>query len=315
MRILFVKTSSLGDVIHNCPAVSDVRQQFPAAEIDWVVEESFAEICALHPAVRRVIPVAVRRWRSRLFSPSVWQEIRRFRDDLRTETYDVVLDSQGLIKSALISAATRGTTHGFDAASAREPLASRFYDVRHGVPREMHAVERNRRLTAAALETTPHATCVYGLKPRDGNPISLASPYCVLFSMTSRSDKLWPEEHWVELVRALESDGLECVLPWGNSEELARCRRIVALAGYGNIPRALTLDELASVIAGARGAVGVDTGLAHLTVALDVPVVGLYLGSDPSLTGLHGGRGVANLGRPGVAPTPEEALASLRALV
>ena len=196
MRILFVKTSSLGDVIHHCPAISDVRRHLPDAVIDWVVEESIAGVVALHPAVRRAIPVAVRRWRTRLYRPSVWKEILAFRLALRAETYDFVIDTQGLVKSAIIASSARGPRHGFDAASAREPLASRFYDVVHSVSRGMHAVERNRALTTAALRIGRDEECDYGLVPRGDTPIYLGMPFCVLLSMSSRTDKLWPEQRW-----------------------------------------------------------------------------------------------------------------------
>lgn len=314
MRILFVKTSSLGDVIHHCPAVSDVRQRFPQAVIDWVVEAPFAGIVGLHSAVRRIIPVAVRRWRSRLLLPSVWREILAFRRALRAETYDLVIDSQGLLKSALICSGALGLKHGFDAGSAREPLASLSYDACHAVPRALHAVVRNRALTAAALGITPGLRCDYGLAPHAGTPIPLRAPICVLLSMTSRADKLWPEERWVALAQMLAARGLECVLPWGSDAEHARCRRIVERAGNGRVPRALSLGELASMMAHAQAVIGVDTGLAHLAAALGVPAIGLYCGTDPALTGLYGGSKIANLGGPGRPPSPQEVILTMEAL-
>src|SRR5712692_3519495 len=142
-KLLFVKTSSLGDVVHHCPAVSDAARRLPAAEIDWVVEEPFAAIAAMHASVRGVVPVALRRWRRQWWRPSTWGEIAAFRRRLSAERYDAVIDTQSLIKSALVSACALGERHGMDAASAREPLAARFYQHRHAVPRELHAVERN----------------------------------------------------------------------------------------------------------------------------------------------------------------------------
>ncbi|MFY9314158.1 MAG: lipopolysaccharide heptosyltransferase I, partial [Burkholderiales bacterium] len=132
-RILFIKTSSLGDVVHNCPAVSDVARCVPDAAIDWVVEDSFAEVAALHPGVRRVIPVSIRRWRGALLSSATWSEMSAFRGALRAERYDAVIDSQGLVKSALLAAMARGRRHGLDRASAREPFAARFYETTHAV--------------------------------------------------------------------------------------------------------------------------------------------------------------------------------------
>src|SRR4051812_15567149 len=149
-RILFVKTSSLGDVVHNGPAVSDVARALPGAQIDWVVEETFAEVAAMHRAVRRVIPVAVRRWRSTLWRAATWREMRAFRAMLRSARYDAVLDTQSLLKSALIASLAHGQRHGLDRASAREALAARFYDATYPVPRGLPAVERTRLLAAAA---------------------------------------------------------------------------------------------------------------------------------------------------------------------
>jgi heptosyltransferase I len=159
MRILFVKTSSLGDVVHNCPAVTDVRSSHPGATIDWVVEETFAGIVSMHSAIRKVIPVAVRRWRRSMIRPSVWNEMLMFKHSLRAERYDLIIDSQGLLKSALIAALGRGVRHGFDAASARERVACCFYDVRHAVARDLHAVERNRHLTAKTLNLSRVGAC------------------------------------------------------------------------------------------------------------------------------------------------------------
>jgi len=314
MRILFVKTSSLGDVIHHCPAVTDVRSRYPEAVIDWVVEESFAEIVGLHPAVRRTIPIAVRRWRHGALRPSVWKELFSFRRSLRAERYEVVIDTQGLLKSALIAASAHGLRHGFDAGSAREPIASRFYDVGHSVSREMHAVDRIRALTAKALAIESVGRCAYGLAPLKAAPVPLTKRFCVLLTMTSRPEKLWPEQCWVELTRELAARGYESVLPWGNEIERARCRRIADSAGTGAVPRALSLGELASTLINAQGVIGVDTGLAHLAAALEVPTIGLYISTDPGLTGLYGVGKLLNLGAPGRSPSVRDALEAAGAI-
>ncbi|MSQ48846.1 MAG: lipopolysaccharide heptosyltransferase I [Betaproteobacteria bacterium] len=317
-KILFVKTSSLGDVVHHCPAVTDVARYVPGAVIDWVVEEAFAEVAALHPQVRRVIPVALRRWRGTLFSSSTWAEFGAFRAALRSEHYDFVIDGQGLIKSALVAAQARGPKHGFDRTSAREPVAARFYDTRHAVPRALHAVERNRRLAAAALGYALEGACDYGLRAADpaqlqgGGPTS--APYALLLTMTSRDDKLWSEEHWRSLGAKLAARGMQCLLPWGSEEERCRCARIATAIPGAVVPQRMSLTELASLARGAHCVVGVDTGLAHLAAALDVPVVGLYCASDSELTGLYGSGRFANLGSAGQPPAVGEVLVALESL-
>jgi heptosyltransferase-1 len=313
-RILFVKTSSLGDVVHNCPAVSEVARRVPGAVIDWVVEEPFAEVAALHASVRRVIPVAIRRWRSELLSPVTWSEFAAFRRALRAERYDAVIDSQGLIKSALIAAIARGRKHGFDRASAREPFAAHFYDAVHAVPPALHAVERNRRLAAAVLGYQVEGAGDYGLRATGEPPIRARSPYVLLLTMTSREDKLWAEERWRALGAWLEGRGLHCLLPWGTEEERRRCARIATAISGAVVPPRMTLTGLARLARDAHCVVGVDTGLAHLAAALDVPVVGLYCGSDPVLTGLHGNGRVRNLGGAGKPPALGEVQEAIAAM-
>jgi heptosyltransferase-1 len=301
--ILFVKTSSLGDVVHNCPAVSDAARALPGVEIDWVVEEPFAGIARMHRAVRRVIPVAVRRWRAALWKPSVWSEIGAWRRALRAERYDVVVDTQSLVKSALLSALALGTRHGLDGASAREWLASRFYDVRHAVPRGLHAVERNRQLAAASLGYELNTPAEYGLRA----PAGEKARYVVLLTMTSRADKLWPETRWIELARELR---MAAMLPWGSAAERARAERIAAAVG-GTVPKRLSIEELARLFVNAHSVVGLDTGLTHLAAALGVPTVGIYCGSDPALTGLYGAPRAKNVGAVGRAPEVDEVLRML----
>jgi heptosyltransferase-1 len=310
-RILFVKTSSLGDVVHNCPAVTDIARSVPGAVIDWVVEAPFAEVAALHASVRRVIPVAIRRWRGALFSAQTWSELSAFRATLRSEQYDAVIDSQGLVKSALIAAIALGRKHGFDRASAREPFAARFYDAGYAVPDDLHAVERIRRLAASVLGYRVQGPCDYGLSASGEMPFQVRRPFALLFTMTSRDDKLWPEEHWRALGNALEARGLHCLLPWGTEEERRRCARIATAIRGAVVPRHMGLTELANFARRAQCVVGVDTGLAHLAVALNVPVTGLYCGSDPALTGLHGGKWVRNLGNRGTPPAVADVMHAL----
>jgi heptosyltransferase-1 len=230
----------------------------------------------------------------------VWSEIGAWCRQVRAERYDAVIDTQSLLKSVLISRAASGTLHGLDRASAREWLAPSFYDVRHPVPRNLHAVQRNRLLTASALGYEVSEAADYGLRV----PQTYKSGYVVLLTMTSRADKLWAEERWVELGRNL---GAPTMLPWGSEPERERAQRISAAIGGTVLPRK-NLEELARLFVGARGVVGLDTGLTHLAAALGVPTVGIYCGSDPALTGLYGAPLARNAGAPGQAPTVAEVL-------
>ena len=312
-RILIVKTSSLGDVVHNLPVASDIRRHFPDASIDWVVEELYAPLVALHAAVRRVIPVALRRWRRRLASRATWREIGEFRRISQSAHYDAVIDTQGLLKSALIARAAKGRHHGFDARSAREPLAARFYDATHHVARSQHAVPRNRALAALALGYRVEEPADYGLVVPGliGHP---ARRYVVLLHGSSRRDKLWGETAWVELGRGLAARGIACVLPWGSDEERGRSERLALELDHAEVPPLEPLDRLAVLLGAAAAVVGVDTGLTHLAAALDRPVAAIYRGTDPRLTGVYGSPRAKNLGGPGASPSPQEVLQALEAL-
>ena len=309
MRILLVKTSSLGDVIHNLPVVSDLARSFPEAIIDWCVEEAFADIPRLHPAVGEVIPVAIRRWRKTLLQPATWREIGDFRKRIARTTYDAILDTQGLIKSALITRQARGSRLGYAAEVAREPLAARFYDKTFVIPPNAHAVERNRWLASAAFDMAPDQPLDYGIKtPAIDLPWLTRQRYAVLLTATSRDDKLWAGENWIALAQALAERGLTSIFPAGSARERERAQRIAAAVAGAIVAPPLTLRELAGVLGGAALTVGVDTGLAHLATALGVPTIALFMASDPALTGVHGSGFCRNLGARGRAPTVAEVL-------
>lgn len=315
-RVLLVKTSSLGDVVHNLPVVSDLVEMQPALTIDWVVEEAFAAIPSLHPRVSRVLPVAIRRWRRALWRSDVRAEICRFLEDLRSEAYDAVIDTQGLLKSAWIARAAHGVRHGLDRASSREPLAW-FYSRVYSVPWGRHAVERNRSLAAQAMGYPVTAPASYGISAAacEFAWLSGRSPYAVLLHATSAERKLWPEANWVELGSTLAARGVICILPWGSEIERLRSERLAKQIPQAIVPARMDLVALASLLARARLVVGTDTGLTHLAGALAVPTVGVYCATDPAATGLYACARAANLGGIGVTPSADAVIRALDGLL
>lgn len=294
MRVLLIKTSSLGDVIHTLPALTDAARAIPGIQFDWVVEEGFAEIPAWHPAVARVIPVAIRRWRKNLWQTLVSGEWRRCKRRLKETRYDLVIDAQGLLKSAWLTRYAKAPVAGLDRTSAREPLASRFYDRRYAVPWEQHAVERVRQLFAQALDyPLPQTVGDYGLDRRRLADRSSA-PYLLFLHGTTWDSKHWPESYWRELAERMVWLGWSIRLPWGNAAEKARAERIAEGLDKVVVLPKMNLAGVAKTLAGARACVAVDTGLGHLAAALDVPTISLYGPTNPGRTGAYG-RGQVHL--------------------
>jgi heptosyltransferase-1 len=283
--VLLVKTSSMGDVLHALPALTDAMHAIPGVRFDWVVEEAFQEIPAWHPAVDRVIPVALRRWRKHPLQ-ALWSgEWSAFKRALKNRTYDVVLDSQGLIKSAWIARKARGLRVGYDSTSARESIASYFYHKKFSVDKNKHAIDRQRELFGLSL----------GYQPVSSDPDSqiqlgeswrIRSRNLLFMTGTSWTSKEWPEECWVELIGIALGAGYGVQLFWGNEDEKQRCLRL-AEQGAEVLPR-MRLTEIAETMSSSCGAVGVDSGLAHLAAALAVPAVTLYGATDPIKTGARG---------------------------
>jgi heptosyltransferase I len=310
LRILIVKTSSMGDVVHATAAVTDIRRQLPDAEIDWLVEAPFAAIPQMHPAVARVLPMAWRKWRSQLLQRATWQAMGELRRDLRRGSYDVVLDLQGLIKSALWARQTGAPIAGYDEQSAREPQAAWFYKFKGAVPRDLQAVERCRRLAAQTLGyPMPQDAPDFGLRP----PAATWKPrgeYAVLIPNASRREKLWPERLWVAVGKRLKDVGWTPLVLWGRPEEQSQAESIAA-GCEGDVPPFLRVGEMAAVLAGAHTVVGLDTGFTHLAAAIGKPTLGIYCDHEPGLAGITGPGRVASIGGKGIVPSRNDVLALL----
>jgi len=288
VRVLIIKTSSLGDVIHTLPALTDAAHAIPGIRFDWVVEEGFAEIPSWHPAVDQVIPVAIRRWRKNIWQTLKSGEWKAFKQRVREHKYDLVIDAQGLVKSAWLTRYVKAPVAGLDRYSAREGWASRFYDRRLSVATGQHAVERVRQLFALALAyDLPEGIGNYGLD-LDRLQLPPAAPYVVFLHGTTWATKHWPEAYWRELAERLGRRKLQVRLPWGNPAEKARAERIAQGLNNCQVLPKLNLAGVARVLAAAKACVAVDTGLGHLAAALDVPTISLFGPTNPGLTGAYG---------------------------
>jgi heptosyltransferase-1 len=284
MRVLIVKLSSLGDVVHALPAVTDALRARPGLEVHWAVEEAYAAIPALHPAVARVIPVALRRWRAQ--PRAIGREIRSALRALRESTYDLIVDAQGLIKSAVVARIARGPVVGFDRSSVREGAAALLYGRGVRVAQALHAIDRQRALFAAALGyASPREPIDYGVARERSGATGL-----VLAHGTTWDNKRWPQLFWAAIARRCLARGERVTLPWGNDDERRRALEIATLAPGACVADALDLRGITKLLARSAAVVSVDSGIGHLAAALGVPTLALYGPTDAGLTGCRGDR-------------------------
>jgi len=322
--ILLVRMSSLGDIVHTFPAVTDIRRARPESTIHWAVEEAYVPLAALHPAVDRIIPLALRRWRPRILERATWREMREARRRLAETDYDLILDTQGLVKSLAVARIARRATqrrghacslHGFGVRTISERLAAWGYDAHHEFRPEDHKITRYRSVAAQALGYPLRSTIEYGLTPPPRPAFAPEGAYAVLLHATARAAKLWREESWNAVARALGAKGVACVLPWGNAAEQARAQRIAAAAPPARIAPSMSIPEAAGLLAHARVVVGVDTGLMHLAAAYATPVVGVFCDSAPLDARPVGPGPTAYRGAVGRPPAPAEVLAAIGEVV
>ena len=307
MKILVIKSSSMGDIIHALPVAHDIRQALPEAELHWVAEESFRD--------SKVHVTAFRRWRKAILSGPVRAEMADVKNALRAEHYDVVLDIQGLMRSAMVARWAGVPATGYSWGTAREPIASLAYARKLDLPASLGAVRRYRMAAAEALgyEIDPERP-VFGLQANAEPSVKPAGPYAALAVNTSRDEKLWPEEYWTHLGRKFAGAGLRSVLFWGSDVERERVERLVRTIPGAEVAPRTTLATTAATLARAECVVGVDTGLAHLGAALGRPSVGIFVSTPTETLKLVGDGPVRSLGGIGQCPDVDEVWKALVAV-
>lgn len=289
-RILLIKLTSLGDLIHALPALSDALAAYPDITFDWMIDKNFHEIALWHPAVREIYKTNHRAWKKKIFHPGTVKSLFHFAQEIHQSKYDLVIDGQGNFKTALLSLLTNGPRAGFDKHSVREWIAHFSYQRRYAVSKQSHAIERLRRLFALAIGYPfPLSPPNYQIQREKFVKPSLLLPedYLVFVHSASWKTKLWPEEHWIELIKKTVAEGFNILLPWGNEQERARAERLAIDPRVHVLPK-LTLSEIGYILTGARACVAMDTGLAHLIAALSIPSVTLYGSTNAGLIGVSG---------------------------
>ncbi|TPM08703.1 lipopolysaccharide heptosyltransferase I [Mesorhizobium sp. B2-3-11] len=316
MKVLIVKTSSMGDVIHTFPALEDASLNRPDVIFDWCVEEAFAGIVALHPAIGTIHTVAIRRWRKTLFDTNTWREAAALRRALRACRYDLIIDAQGLLKSALVARQAGAPIAGFNRSSAREPSATLFYDITHAVPRDLHAIERTRRLFGLALGYQPDlSTLDSGIVPPSGSLAGIDGKTAFLLHGTSREDKKWPVEDWIGTASLLVERGMTPVTTWSNEREKTVAEAIAKAVSSTVVAPKSPLADIAAILGRSTLVIGADTGLTHLASAFGLPTVAVFLATEPGLTGPRGPYASTLLAPAGGGVTPTEVVAEAEKLL
>lgn len=293
MRVLIIKLTSMGDLMHALPALTDAVQQFPDIEFDWVVDEAFAEVPLWHPAVNNVITTSHRRWKKSYWQTLSGGELRTFYRELNQHDYDVVVDMQNNLKSALVSLLRRGPVYGLDQASCRERPAHLAYKYPMSVNPQQHAVDRMRKILAEALDyALPATRADYGTDfsryPLPELDFPLPPRYLMFVHNASWLTKLWPVHYWQQLVLTAVKAGYSVLLPCGNQAEYERAQQIALVDEHAYALPRLPLNATAALMQNASGAVCSDTGLAHLAAVAATPALTIYGATETGLIGTYG---------------------------
>ncbi len=289
-RILLIKLTSFGDLIHVLPALSDALLADPSIQFDWVIDNHFAEVASWHPAIKQCFRTSHRHWRKHLASSSTYSDVKNLIQNIRETKYDLIIDGQGNFKTALLSLCAKGTRTGFDRHSVREWIAHIAYQKSFPASKKIHAIDRLRVLFSQAIGyPLPQTSPNFQLKEECfTKPIlDLPSSYLVFVHNASWKTKLWPEDHWKKLITLSVRHGFTVLLPWGNKEEEERAKRL-AICPEAKVLPFLNLSQIGYVLKNAAAAVCMDTGLSHLAAALNIPSITLYGATDAGLTGASG---------------------------
>jgi heptosyltransferase-1 len=342
-KFLLVKLSSLGDVIHNLPIIWDIRRQYPDAQIDWVVEEAYADL--LKPlqtkpdfkGIDRIISIGLRRWKRNIFKLQNWCELLQFIRTLKTEKYDEIIDFQGLLKSAIVASLARKTPHGKVTGLANateysgyEPLARTFYNESVQVPKQCHAIDRLRYLLSSAISvpligrTDPTDfypwLCIEPLSHPSGQSTllgmgELQKPYVLCFHATAREAKKWSQANWIAVGEHLVKKGFTPIFPWGNLAEKKVSQKLVSQVTGAIVPPAYSIQEYFQIITQASLSIGVDTGLTHLSAALNRPTIEIYCDSPAWKTEGFWSEKIMNVGDLGYPPSVQSVVQAIDRLI
>jgi heptosyltransferase-1 len=342
-KFLLVKLSSLGDVIHNLPIVWDIRRQYPDAQIDWVVEEAYVDLLmplqtrANFKGIDRIISIGLRRWKRNIFKLQNWRELFQFISLLKTEKYDEIIDSQGLLKSAIVASLARKTPRGKVTGLANatehsgyEPLARTFYNESVQVPKQCHAVDRSRYLLSSAI-SIPLIDRTYSADFYPGQRIEqlvnlshqsallrmgdIQKPYVLCFHATAREAKKWSQANWIAVGQHLVKKGFTPIFPWGNLAEKKVSQEIVIHVAGAIVPTAYSIQEYFQIITEASLSIGVDTGLTHLSAVLKRPTIEIYCDSPLWKTEGYWSSNIINLGDIGQPPSATSVIQAIDQLL